>query len=418
MGKFIETNEKTFVNNYVQSFITSTDEYSKFQEGSPTFCTYYSVDTRASTADPGLGEVVELIGDESPIRYNRIEDFPLYAMEELIPNLDFDEQMGLATEVEGTALLLPNTIVPNIDDLFLISYAHEQKLYRVNNIETSSYSSKTFYKISFNKENSGTSILDSKQVIDDWKVVYKNIGTEYKSVIPSKEYLVLDEVLEFYEKLSSDYIKYFYDKKLGCFIFNGDKVNSIVKDLYTDQNIYDPKLALFINKHELFIDSRTFLKNIHVESLLEDRYFDYDYTIYNLLDSNDINSFNYDKFYLTIIVRSLFIMFKEKYYEFVHYNEFPVDLAHPNQYNIFKSNFKELLNNYTTLDELNKLDIDNIEKLLIVFLKEFDNLKMDMIYDSYIKDITVNRDIHSYTLIPCVLFVLKSIKLKIFNKGR
>jgi len=418
LGKFIETVEKDFINNYIHSFVNATDEYSKFQEGSPSFCTYYSVDTRATTTDPGLGQVVEFLGDESPIRYNKIENFPLYAMEELVPSLEFDEDTGLNTEMEGTALILPNTIVPNVNDVFVVSYAHIEKIYRVNNIETSSYSSKTFYKISFNKENSSTGILEEKQVIDNFNVVYRNIGTDYKVVIPKSEYLILDDLEHLYEELSKVYISYFYNSKVNSFIFNGDKINSIVEEIYWDKSIYDPKLALFINKNKLFIESRTYNKNIHIESLLEDRYFDYDYTLYNLIENPENSNYFYDVFYLIQITSSIFTLFREPYYELVHHKTFPQDLKHPLEYDMFSKSIKELLDSYTTLDDLNNTEnISDLVKCVVIYLKEFNNLKLSQSFD-YIKSVKVNKNLESYVLIPCILYILKQIKLTIFEKGR
>ena len=407
MGKFIETTEKQFINEYVKSYMTATNEYSVYQEGSPTFVTYYSVDKRASTEDMGLGSVIEIVGSESPIKYNKIENFPIYSMEEMNPSIDYDEPSGLNTEINGSALILPKTIVPSPEDLFLISYNDIKTLYRVDNIEMSSYSNKEFYKISFSKELYSLDLLEERQLSSIFSVVYENIGTEYNSVIEKVDCLLLDHIDTLYKELCSKYIKYFYNKKLGTFILNEDKCNSAFKECYKDNNIYDPKLCYFINNNSLFLEKRTFLKNIYIESLLKDRDFDYERTIYSFLENKeDIDYFLYSSIYLNLIKESIFKLYQEKYYEVVH----NIGNNILNKQDIFECDFKNIIKNYTKAEDLENINI--IEKVIIIFLKEE---KLDNRYlIGLCNDIKILGNFHSYMLIPCILYILNQVKIKIF----
>ena len=73
MGRFVGTgDERTMVNKYIDSYLKGTNEYAKYLQSAPNFVTYYSRDHEHSTENSGLGDVEEIVGDRSPLRYNRI----------------------------------------------------------------------------------------------------------------------------------------------------------------------------------------------------------------------------------------------------------------------------------------------------------------------------------------------------------
>lgn len=213
MGRFIE--EKKVINQYVETYLDSTDKYSKYFEGTPTFTTYYSKDNTKSTEDIGLGGAIEIVGLESPIRYNKIENFPIYDIEEIQPSLEIDDELGIKTEMESTALVLPNTIKPLPDDLLIISYNSIPKIFRVTNVETGNFSNKVYYKITFFITSYDPSMIDKNQLSDEYDVVLENLGSNNKLVIPKKDALLLDDIEREIEKMSERYIKYFYNKNLN-----------------------------------------------------------------------------------------------------------------------------------------------------------------------------------------------------------
>lgn len=423
MGKFIETNEKKFINNYIQSYMNATDDYSKYMEGSPTFTTYYSVDQEATTTDIGLGAVVEVVGSESPVRFNKIYDFPIYGIDEIIPNINYEEDSGLDTEMDGTGIILPNTIHPSPEDIFVVSYNSHDIIYRVNNVETSSYSDKMFYKISFDKEAFSLEILEERQITNEFNVVYDNIGTEYFSVIEKSNYLLLDDIYEIYSKIVKNYTRFFFFRRLGSFIYNDDTIRSINLKEYEGDSYYDPKLALFINHNNLFTEQKSFMSNIHISSLLVDRYYDYDFTIYNAIENYNLNDFDYDVMYYNRIKSCPFSLYPEPYYEIVHISSALTSqvIYHEGQFeNIFTKDFADMLENYTVYTDLDD-STDIIERIIVIFLKEFSTFKSEIdnrkIRDlvNLCKQVIVTRDKHGYMLIPCILYILRQIIKKIYT---
>lgn len=388
MGNFIE--EKNIINNHIENYNNYVNDKGKFLEGSPTFVTYYSKNNKASTEDIGLGNVVEIVGTESPIKFNRIEDFPLYGFDEMQLQYEYDDELGLDNSIDGTAIILPGTIKPLPDDYFSVSYLNKKYLFKINNIEGSSLGAKFFYKIDYSLSSSNLNVLEERQIEERYNVVYDNIGTKSKSIIKEslKLYIEkLDKKIDFLKKL---YERYYYNKSMNLFI-------------YADE-IYDNNLHEFINKNNLFIKQKTFLENILVQPSF-DISDDYFYTIYEVLESNEPELINqiYNHYKQEIICRNR------------------------TSSSIFRVQFKPYYKNVPCesdkglLDELiNAFQIGETDKWYIeIFLKYFE--ERDHLQDK-LEDILkllnnrISNDLNMYIFIPCYIFILIKLKEEIVNK--
>jgi hypothetical protein len=398
MGKFVE--EKAIIETYLDNYVKTTNDFSRFIEGSPNFVTYYSKDVQASTEDMTLGGVLEVIGSESPIKFNKIENFPIYNMEEVSPNLEFGDDTGLDTTVESTAIILPNTIKPLPNDYFMVNYLNKNYLFRVSNVEINNIHNRVYYKISYYLSNSDVNILEERQLTDSYKVVYENLGKEAKSVIKESDFLLLNNLDDVYAKLRDFYIKFFYNKDYNTF-------------LYKDR-MYDNLLMKFIANNSLFIKTRTFLKNIKIESLLKedmDAFFIYESSLYSALENRDTDELS-NLFYVPRIITdksSIFALFRNKYEvnEMVYTNDESLD-----PYPLFGSDFVEKIQNRELYESTDGHEFQ-IKNFIIQFLNNT-LIKEDLV--SYIINKNPRMSLANYILIPCVLFIIKEIENDILNK--
>lgn len=424
MGKFIQENEpvKELVNNYFDGYLDSTNRYAKYQPGTPTFVDYYPIKLESSTQDQGLNNVTEVVGAESPVKYNKIIDFPIYLDNEVNFMQQLEDDAGFDAESEGTATVLPGTIVPQNDDLVVFKFLEKKFIYRVSNVETSNTSMRTFYRISFFISPFDIDALEKRQVEEEYKGIYENIGTELDPVIPSKMFSLIKDIDERINYLSERYIRLYYDKKMNSFIYNKDRMNLAIHEFYKDNGIYDPKLALFIKRNDLFTNQKTFLTNIFIECLLKNRDLDYEKCIYSFLETGDIEEYEYPYFFFNGINESTFMLFQDRFHELVH-----------NPVCIYKHKYipPHLVKDgkFTTIDlkeyvKDESLLIDEIpikEKILVIYLRLL-NYKQDNISDHFedivelSKEVKVDKDFDSYLLIPCVLFVLKKVREQILHK--
>ena len=404
MGKFIDHADKQVVNNYIDSYMDSIIDYSKFQKGTPTYVTYYSKDFHASTADKGLGEVVENIGSESPLKFNKILNFPLYSAEEMIPDLTYDEELGLDTDLNSSAIFLPDTIEPQIGDYFSISYEDIEKLYKVNDVQVTAHSDKIFYKITFASVSSSLDILEERQIQDIYEVVFENIGTEKNSIILKRDYIVLDCIRKTYDKIVNRYEKVFFNRKLNQFVYYDSENNAYQ---------YDNNLAIFINNNRMFINEKTLLENIIIEPILtsyEDEE-NYENSLYNAIEQNDKSLFKNKTYILETFNKGIFKVYSEKYLNILY---FPINETDTNSSNIWLNTFLDY--DLTNLDEILTKEKFNYDEIINIFLNEFNNTKITyQNLNDMIETIEIKRDYKNYILVPILIYILLKIEYKIFT---
>ena len=76
MGKFIK--ESNFLNDNVFAFEERLNsQYTRILDMKATYTTYFHINTENSTTDVGF----ENIGENSPLKFNEIKEFPLYGIE-------------------------------------------------------------------------------------------------------------------------------------------------------------------------------------------------------------------------------------------------------------------------------------------------------------------------------------------------
>ena len=395
MGKFIE--EKAIVETYLNNYVNTTSDFSRFIEGSPNFVTYYSKDTIASTHDITLNGVYELVGVESPIKYHRIDNFPIYNMEEFTPNIDFDEEDGISTEIAGTAVILPDTIKPLTNDCFVVRYMDVQYLLRVSLVEPANINNRIYYKISYYMTTDSIEILEERQVTETFKVVYENLGKQAKSVIKTSDFLLLSRSDDAKERLKDIYTTLYYNERFNTFLF---------KD-----TIYDNHLMRFIEKNELFIKTKTFLKNIHVEPLLKESnetMFQYDETLFSAVETKSTKYLNGFYFNTERV--------KDKNSAFGLYS---------NMYTIWKVRYREVepLESFDVIPPTIKEDIDNDVEFtnpklfLLNYIADYLNNKLNNEgIVAFAESLRPKSSLENYLLIPCILYVLKELENSILNK--
>ena len=321
MAKFIE--EKEIINNHISSYVDRITDFSKYLSGSPTFTTYYNKDMLASTADIGLNQVHEIVGMESPIRYNKINNFPIYNITALdVDTSTDDDDKGTDTDISGDGIVLPDCgITPLIDDCFVMSYDTRKLVFRVIDVQISSIADKVLYKISYTFTRWDLSILEQNQISKEYETRFSNIGnntTNSKVIIEKSIDLSIDTLIKFKNELKQKYIKYFYNPKLNTFI---------LKD--GTHLVYDNFLMEFIKRNKMFIEKKTFLKNIYIEPLLELSYeeiYEYNDSIFNNIELNEYRAYSDNPEYLDYQVifkpHSIFDVYKniyDKVYEIKHY---------------------------------------------------------------------------------------------------
>lgn len=285
-------NEKKMVENNVFQYEEKLKSpMSRFLDTTPTFVTYYHINADETTTDEGYKDVSSILGHRSPIKYKKIESFPLYGIDQVVLQLQEQEQ-GLDSEFMGDAILLPNTIKPLQNDFFMIPYLHDVYLFRVTEIQYDNAMPDNFYKINYQLEYLDQEKVDAleKQSNEKYTCVLNNIGTENKCIIESGLYEKIQEIDAHYDLMVSTYLALFYN----------DRYNCLLGDIGKGQKLYDPYQTEFINKHSL-LNRKNNLKTIILTDQIDDKLqrIKYEKSVYRLIERQDytrIHNFNYTIF--------------------------------------------------------------------------------------------------------------------------
>ena len=85
MARFTETLTDYFDKQTKRQYdIHDSSEYSKFRGKIPVLVTIYHQSEISTTTDKGFGNVYNNIGNESPKRYNKVYNIPLYDCKQIV----------------------------------------------------------------------------------------------------------------------------------------------------------------------------------------------------------------------------------------------------------------------------------------------------------------------------------------------
>lgn len=296
--------EKTLVNNNIFKYEDKLNSaYTRFLDRTPTYVTYYNINTVESTVDLGFANVEKIVGNSSPIKYNEVKNLPVYGMETI--QLDIEEgEEGLTSSYDGGELIiLPDTIKPYQDDFFILDHKGYQFLFRVTGVYYDTIKSNNFYKVTFSvkyvTEEDSKKIIE--QVTNKYTCVVDNIGTEDKCIIEDDDYHLLTRMKDLYNQIAERYKLFYYKKKFNSFLFI-DPNNNIC--------IYDRYITNFIQKHGLLYDNESH-RTVYLNNEDDDGGFmiEYDTSIYKAYELRKTNRIPINKFNISDI-NNIYSVFK------------------------------------------------------------------------------------------------------------
>lgn len=444
MGKLLINEKNIIEKNIIQQLQLSYSAQSKRLEGTPIYVTYFNKNLNVSQQDHILENVKELLGAESPLYYDKIENTPLFLVGEISNNMELDETFGLNTETQGEGVFLPNTIKPYVDDFLIINYIEEDLLFRVVKVEADKINGKKFYRISFELSHYKQEQVEDK-VEDEYVTEYNNIGTHDNPIIEKYKYVLIEQIRNCIIKLKKFYVNSFLNTRFNVFLYK-----------YNDKILYNEFLIRFIINNSLLENKeREIVKSLYIQDIFPDSpamYEMYESTLYFALEEKDPTLFKYENMVTMQIQKDFkdnpFALDYNDYYR-VYYTEYDnyentkelIELD--KQYQNYKNNKKIALSyddvfggfhnaNYGFLDPPEPEDfkrhiliiphnnnfhlnvISNIEyednrKHLLenIIIKYFnDTLDINEEFITYLNKFNFHPTFLEYLLMPCLFFIL------------
>lgn len=220
----------------------------KFTDRTPIFGVFYNVDEKKSTTLSGTDDIQNDIGNDSPLRFNKIYDCVMFGLEDWSKNKEDDEYKGMRIENDNISVIPLDSFEPIVNSFFTLELDNHVYLYRVTKVERTMIRNQSNYKIEYEKafSDEDTEYTEiENQVIDEYTMIYDNIGTDLKSIIKNNTIDDLEKIEKTIKKLNTLYMSQYYDKNTETLIFKTP--NEIV---------YSPYVSQFINESDVLYDSK------------------------------------------------------------------------------------------------------------------------------------------------------------------
>lgn len=204
---------------------------------------YWHIKSKDTTVDKGWGDVAEILGKNSPVKFQLIENLPLYGMEQVLLQLQTTDQ-GLDTSFESEAVIMEGTIKPVANDYFMINHLKDSYIFRVTGVDYDMVASAQSYKISYVLEYIDNEKVDElkTQTQSEFTCIMENIGTDERCIIEKSDNEKLEKINSMYNEIVQTYLTFYYNERYNC----------LLGDFSNGERIYDPFMTEFIIKHQLF----------------------------------------------------------------------------------------------------------------------------------------------------------------------
>lgn len=394
MGSLIIDEQKFIDDNSFKFEERISSPLVRFLDKNPVFVTYYHIDNNESTVANGWEDIKSLTGKESPLKYQKITKFPIFGLEKIMLSIEESEQ-GIDVGFQSEAVILPNTIKPLPNDLFMINHIRHTFIFRITDISIDSIRADNFYKIEYKLEytdESSLEALEKHNVHEKYDCILQNIGTEDKCIIREDYKQHLLDLNKMYEDIVELYKMMFYDKRYNCLIIEND-----------NSKVYDPYQTMFLNKHNLLnrIDN---YNTIYLSMQISDNRINlkYEKSVYKFIERQDVER-----------IKNFMYEFKSamEYPEsaFYRWHDGKVAIIDIPEKTALQNNMHEMFSN-EFIDIVRDKESESPNEY-IDLIKKFINNQINSIYDikltlnQALVDLDNSEDVFFFT--PIILYIIK-----------
>jgi hypothetical protein len=220
-------------------------DYSNYMQGAPVFVTYYSKDSLDSTHNRSLNSVANAFGEDSPVKFNRIENAPVWQVSGINLGTDMGT-FGPEADVTGELVTIPGTFEPRIDDVFTIFHDGVDFIFRVNNVEYSSPKGNRFCKLSWHLTSDVQAGDLPGQTSEEYVVVGDGSSPDRYRVVRKDRVALLADLSELRDRLQDDWVRRFCRNRYDVPAFANQD----------GSHLYDYALAAFVQSKKLLSRAR------------------------------------------------------------------------------------------------------------------------------------------------------------------
>jgi hypothetical protein len=394
-GKFIN---KQYVNT-VDSLTKGTVNKVKnanylFNDKPPVLLkAWYNLNKRGTTFDEGTQAEYVALGKNSPLRFNKISGAVIYSSGIKIAfDVQYDEDgLGVSQMPNIGGIVLPNTWIPYVGDYFSIDHAGKEWLYKVSSVSFDTIDNgNNIYSFEAAIDNYGIELIE-KQVVERYKMIVNNIGSDFNAVIKEENYDLIDRLDSVLTTLKDYYIALFYCDRVQTFVYEGKY-----------GFLYDPYMIEFILRNEILKGSTEYIFVHHEVQIPRTFAIDYNNSLYRAIENKSIENFNNKAVGAEAIEDkySLFATVLEQYYK--------IDYNKGNIFGSFQPLDSALINN---VKENVELDVSESKAIYNIIVRYFNNKSLDSSTIDILEKINFEATPILFYAIPMIIYSIEySIK--------
>lgn len=229
---------------------------------------YYNLNKSRTTLDEGLKITYDDYGPDSSLRFNLIHNFYIYGLDRITSNLESGEFGISSGEINGEAVILPDTIQPFAGDNFVINMVKKRYQFLVTSVSNDTFDNGgNYWKIEYKLYTLNAEDKLNKLVVDEFNFISGNVGTQYNPILQKSRWSVcknLDDTAVMLKKL---FRGLYFNERVQTYTFV--YLYRIAQACMNSDFFYDPYLIEFCIKNKIlsnsgekyeYIDHKTFLR--------------------------------------------------------------------------------------------------------------------------------------------------------------
>ena len=187
-----------------------------------TLVTYFNIDSSKTTMSLGTDTNYGILGKDSAYRFNVIHDMFFVNMSEFASEEKNASSTTVRdTTVSGEAIIIPGTIMPKENDMFIINHYQMTHIMRVNNVVPDALNSDGSYRIQYDLYSTNPTDIEwlKEQTTGEYKLDMKTIGGEdLTPVISMNDYEKRSRLIAMINDMIDNYKANFYSERHNCYL--------------------------------------------------------------------------------------------------------------------------------------------------------------------------------------------------------
>lgn len=207
-----------------------------------TMVKYWNINDSNTTFSKGFNTHYQILGNDSPLRYDEISNMILLGFTPLQPE---EKQASTSNArnygLSGEAFIIPGTIMPKENDFFIVNHINMNHLFRVTIVTQDGLNTDGSYKINYELFSTNPQEIDKlyQQTVNHYVMDPQTIGGEdLTPIISTEDHELRSRLISMVNDMTENYISRYYDNIHNCFLLhlNGRTLFDVCGNMFMAKN--------------------------------------------------------------------------------------------------------------------------------------------------------------------------------------